>query len=188
MAAAREALRRRQPEIAAGQRVFVDETWVKTNMVRSHGRCKRGERLKAKVPFGRWKTFTLIAAIRNEGLFAPAIVHGPVNGEVFRLYVEDFLAPALRPGETVMMDNLGSHKSQAVAAAIKNRQAELEFLPAYSPDFNPIEPAIGQIKAHLRKSAARTPEALETATAEAIGKVLPQHCQHYFEQCGYTAT
>jgi transposase len=188
VAAARAALQARLADIEADKRVFVDETWIKTNMARSHGRAPRGKRLKAKVPFGRWKTMTLIAAIRTDGIFAPAIFDGPVDGAVFRAYAEQCLAPELKAEETVMMDNLASHKAQAIADAITAKKANLEFLPAYSPDFNPIEPALGQIKAHLRKAASRTMDTLETATAEAIAMVLPQHCKNYFIKCGYRPT
>jgi transposase len=181
-------LRAKQPELQADKLVFVDETWTKTNMTRRHGRCRRGLRLIAKVPNGRWRTTTLIAAMRRQGMFAPMVIDGPVNAQVFQAYTEQCLAPALRPGETVMMDNLGSHKGKAVAAAIAGRRANLDFLPAYSPDFNPIEPALGQIKAHLRKAAQRTAEGLSTATRKALDKVKPQHCANYFAAYGYGAT
>jgi transposase len=180
-------LRERQPELRADKLVFVDETWTKTNMTRRHGRCRRGQRLVAKVPHGRWHTTTLIAAMRRRGLFAPMVVDGPVNAAVFAAYTEQCLAPALRPGETVMMDHLSSHKGPAIAAAIANHRARLEFLPKYSPDLNPIEPAFGQIKAHLRKAARRTPEGLIAATASALHEVKAQHCTHYFAAYGYGA-
>ena len=180
-------MREKQPELPADKLVFVDETWTKTNMTRSRGRCPRGQRLIAKVPHGRWHTTTLIAAMRRRGVFAPMVVDGPVNAEVFAAYTEQCLAPALRPGETVMMDNLSSHKGPAIAEAIANHHASLEFLPKYSPDFNPIEPALGQIKAHLRKAARRTPEALMAATASALHQVKAQHCANYFAAYGYGA-
>lgn len=180
-------MRERQPELPAGKLVFIDETWTKTNMTRTHGRCPRGQRLIAKVPHGRWRTTTLIAAMRCGGIFAPMVVDGPVNAEVFAAYTQQCLAPALRPGEIVMMDNLSSHKGPIIAATIADHQASLDFLPKYSPDLNPIEPALGQIKAYLRKAARRTPEGLMAATASAIQKVKPQHCANYFTAYGYGA-
>jgi transposase len=187
VAQARQALRERQPELPANKLVFVDETWTKTNMTRTHGRCPRGHRLIAKVPHGRWRTTTLIAAMRHGGVFAPMVVDGPVNAEVFTAYTEQCLAPALQPGDTVMIDNLSSHKGPAIAKAIADCHANLEFLPKYSPDLNPIEPAFGQIKAHLRKAARRTPEALIAATASALRQIKPQHCANYFTAYGYGA-
>ena len=187
VARARQALREKQPELPADKLVFVDETWTKTNMTRTHGRCRRGQRLIAKVPHGRWQTTTLIAAMRRSGVFAPMVVDGPVNAEVFAAYTEQCLAPALRPGDTVMMDNLSSHKGPAIATVIAGRQASLDFLPKYSPDLNPIEPALGQIKAHLRKAAKRTPDGLILATADALRAVKPQHCANYFTAYGYGA-
>lgn len=126
--------------------------------------------------------------MRCEGLFAPMVIDGPINAEAFKAYAEQCLAPHLRPGETVMMDNLTSHKGQAVAKAIAERKARLEFLPAYSPDLNPIEPALGQIKSHLRKAAKRTVSGLWDATGEAIAKVKPKHCANYFAAHGYGST
>jgi len=181
-------LREKQPELPANQLVFVDETWTKTNMTRTHGRCPRGQRLIAKVPNGRWQTITLIAAMRRSEVFAPMVVDGPVNAEVFTAYAEQCLGPALRPDDIVMLDHLSSHKGAAIDKAITDRNASLEFLPKYSPDLNPIEPAFGQIKAHLRKAARRTPEALMAATATAIQEVRPQHCANYFTAYGYGAT
>jgi transposase len=180
-------LREKQPDLPAHKLVFVDETWTKTNMTRTHGRGRRGQRLIAKVPHGRWHTTTLIAAMRRSGVFAPMVVDGPVNAEVFAAYTEQCLVPALRPGETVMMDNLSSHKGPAIAEAIANHHASLEFLPKYSPDLNPIEPALGQIKAHLRKAARRTPAGLMAATASALQEVKAQHCANYFTAYGYGA-
>jgi transposase len=181
-------LRERQPELPANKLVFVDETWIKTNMTRTHGRCPRGQRLIAKVPHGRWQTTTLIAAIRRNEVFAPMVVDCPVNAEIFTAYAEQCLAPALRPGEIVMVDHLSSHKGAPIAKAIADRHASLEFLPKYSPDLNPIEPAFGQIKAYLRKAARRTPEALIAATALALRQVKAKHCANYFSAYGYGAT
>jgi transposase len=165
--------------------VFIDETWLKTNMTRSHGRCRRGQRLVAKVPQGRWITTTFFAAMRHSEIFAPMVIEGPVNTAVFTAYAEQCLAPQLKPGDIVVLDNLGSHKGQAAARAIAKANATLEFLPAYSPDFNPIEPALGQIKSHLRKAAKRTTKTLWNAAGKAIAKVTPEHCANYFHSYGY---
>jgi len=115
-------------------------------MTRAHGRCPRGERLVAKAPFGRWRTLTFLAALRCDGLTAPCVIDGPINGASFRAYVEQVLLPVLAPGDIVVMDNLGSHKGRAVRAAIRAAKAKLLFLPAYSPDLNPIEQAFAKIK------------------------------------------
>src|SRR6202044_3291465 len=110
---------------------------TKTNMTRAHGRCARGQRLVAKAPFGKWRTLTFLAALRCDGLTAPCVIDGPINGASFRAYVEQVLAPILAPGDIVVMDNLGSHKGRAIRAAIRAAKAKLFFLPAYSPDLNP---------------------------------------------------
>ena len=125
-------------------------------MTRAHGRCPRGERLVAKAPFGRWRTLTFLAALRCDGLTAPCVIDGPINGVSFRAYVEQVLVPALAPGDIVVMDNLGSHKGRAVRAAIRAAKAKLFFLPAYSPDLNPIEQTFAKMKTLLRKTDART--------------------------------
>jgi transposase len=149
-------------------------------MTRAHGRCPRGERLVAKAPFGRWRTLTFLAALRCDGLTAPCVIDGPINGVSFRAYVEQVLVPALAPGDIVVMDNLGSHKGRAVRAAIRAAKAKLFFLPAYSPDLNPIEQAFAKMKTLLRKADART-----------IGDLLdcftPTECANYFTNAGYAS-
>src|SRR5256885_5831023 len=139
--------------------VFIDETWAKTNMTRRHGRCPRGARLVAKVPHGRWRTLTFLAALRCDRIAAPCVIDGPINGETFLAYVEQVLVPTLKPGDIVIMDNLGSHKGQAVRRAIRAAGAKLFFLPPYSPDFNPIEQVFAKLKTLLRKAQERTVEA-----------------------------
>jgi transposase len=136
--------------------VFIDETWASTNMARTHGRAPRGERLRAAIPHGHWKTTTFVAGLRNSGMIAPMVLDGPINGELFLAYVEQILVPELRVGDIVIMDNLGSHKSARVPAAVAAAGASLLFLPPCSPDFNPIEQAFAKLKAMLRKAAART--------------------------------
>ena len=131
--------RKYQSRLDPKRLVFIDETWAKTNMTRTHGRALRGERLHAKAPFGKWHTLTFLAALRHDRLDAPWLIDGPINGERFRLYVEQVLVPTLNPGDIVIMDNLGSHKGKAVRRAIRDAGARLLLLPKYSPDLNPIE-------------------------------------------------
>jgi DDE superfamily endonuclease len=137
VAQARKEWRETQPSLKAAKLVFIDETWAKTNMVRVRGRCERGTRLIDTTPHGHWKTSTFIAALREDGLVAPAVFGGAINGDLFLCYVEQVLAPTLRTGDIVVMDNLSSHKKPAVRQAIEAVGATLKFLPAYSPDLNP---------------------------------------------------
>ena len=169
----------------ADRLIFLDETWAKTNMARTHGRCRRGARLKAKVPHGHWKTMTFVAALRCDGITAPAVIDGPINGRIFRAYVEQFLAPTLRPGDIVVMDNLGSHKGQAIRRAIEGRGAMLVFLPPYSPDFNPIEQAFAKLKALLRKAAERSIPAVWKRIGSLLDLFSPDECRRYFRNAGY---
>ena len=145
-----------QGRIDPARLVFIDETWTKTNMAPLRGWAPRGERLKASVPHGHWKTMTFLAALRCDRVEAPWLLDGPIDGDSFRLYVERVLVPTLRPGDIVFMDNLGSHKSAAVRQAIRAAGARLFFLPKYSPDLNPIEMLFSKLKHWLRKAAART--------------------------------
>ena len=135
--------------------VFIDETWTKTNMAPLRGWGPLGQRLPAKVPHGRWTTMTFLAALRHDRVDAPWLLEGPINGESFRLYVEQVLIPTLQPGDIVVMDNLGSHKSSAVRRALRAVGAKLFFLPKYSPDLNPIEMLFSKLKHGLRKAARR---------------------------------
>jgi len=154
-------------------------------MARLRGRAPRGERLRSALPHGHWKTTTFIGGLRLSGMDAPMVIDGPVNGEIFLAYVEQVLVPSLRPGDIVIMDNLGSHKSAAVRLAIEAAGAELRFLPPYSPDFNPIENAFAKLKSLLRKAAERTRDGLWDAVARAIDKFTPQECANYFTAAGY---
>jgi putative transposase len=176
---------RYQDRIDPSRLVFIDETWTKTNMAALRGWAPRGQRLKAKVPHGRWKTQTFLAALRHDRLDAPWLLDGPINGESFRLYVEKELVPALRPGDIVILDNLGSHRGKAVRRAIRAAGAKLFFLPKYSPDLNPIEQLFAKIKHHLRKAAARTADAVCHAIAQILEIVTPQECRNYFANAGY---
>ena len=154
-------------------------------MARLRGRARRGERLRASLPHGHWRTTTFVAGLRLDGIAAPMVIDGPINGEIFRVYVERVLAPTLGPGDIVIMDNLGSHKGAGVRAAIEAAGAELRFLPPYSPDFNPIENAFSKLKALLRKAVARTRDALWTAVADALDAFSPTECANYFTAAGY---
>jgi transposase len=162
--------------------------WAKTNMTRIHGRCARGQRLVAKAPFGKWRTLTFLAALRCDGLTAPCVIDGPINGMSFRAYVEQVLAPILKPGDIVVMDNLGSHKGRAIRAAIRAAKAKLFFLPAYSPDLNPIEQAFAKMKTLLRKADARTIDDTWRTLGALLDCFTPTECANYFINAGYAST
>lgn len=165
--------------------MFIDETWTKTNMTALRGWSLRGQRLRAKVPYGHWQTMTFIAALRHDRVEAPWLLKGPINGDCFRTYVDKVLVPTLRPGDIVVLDNLGSHKSQAVRRAIRAAGAKLLFLPKYSPDLNPIEQLFAKVKHGLRKAAKRTFEAVSDAIADVLVTVTPQECSNYLAKSGY---
>ena len=154
-------------------------------MARTHGRARRGERLRVAVPHGHWKTTTFVAGLRNSGMIAPMVLDGPINGELFQDYVDQVLVPELHPGDVVVMDNLGSHKGAGVRAAIEAVGASLLYLPPYSPDFNPIENAFAKLKAMLRKAAARTVGALWKVIGRTIETFTPRECANYFAAAGY---
>lgn len=174
-----------QGRIKAGRLVFIDETWTKTNMAPLRGWAARGTRLAAKVPHRRWKTMTFLAALRRDRIEAPWLIDGPINGERFRLYVEEVLVPTLREGDIVIMDNLGSHKGQAVRRAIRAAGARLLFLPKYSPDLNPIEQVFAKLKHLLRKAAERSADAVCNRIGQLLDAFTPQECQNYFINSGY---
>ena len=167
--------------------LFLDESAVNTAMVRDCGRCPRGERLVASAPAGLWQTRTLVAAIGLDGVVAPMVIDGPLNGELFAQYVEASLVAELEPGMIVIMDNLPVHKSKRVADAIAAVGCTRVFLPPYSPDYNPIENMWSKAKALLRAAAARTFEAVVDATGEALRSITPEDCDGYFRHCGYDA-
>lgn len=169
----------------AARLVFIDETWAKTNMARRYGRSNRGQRLVAAVPHGHWNTTTFVAGLRHDGITAPLVIDGTMNGEIFRAYVEQFLAPTLSPGDIVVMDNLGSHKVAGVRQAIEAKGARLLYLPPYSPDLNPIEQAFAKLKALLRKAAARSIEALWIAIGTVLDHFSPTECANYLANSGY---
>ena len=147
----------------------------------------RGHRVTGKAPFGRWKTMTFIAALRQDGIAAPCLFDGPVNGEVFLAWVKESLVPTLKPGQIVIMDNLGSHRGKAVRQAIRQAGAKLLFLPKYSPDLNPIEQVFSKLKHLLRKAQTRSYDAILAAIAEILGAFTPQECRNYLKNCGYEA-
>jgi len=165
--------------------VFIDETWASTNMARTHGRAPRGERLRAPIPHGHWKTTTFVAGLRSGGIVAPMVLDGPIDGHSFQAYVDQVLAPELRPGDVVIMDNLGSHKGAGIRPAIEAAGASLLYLPPYSPNFNPIENAFAKLKALLRREAARTVDALWTAIGRLIDLITPAECSNMFAAAGY---
>lgn len=185
MQAEREAWREAQSELDASQLVFLDETWLSTNMARRYGRCAKGERLKAAIPYGLWKTSTFLAGLCHDGLIAPLVLDGPIDGDSFCAWVEQFLAPALRPGQIVVMDNLASHKVPGVRHAIEAVGAHLLHLPRYSPDFNPIEQLFAKLKALLKKAAARTVDDLAAAVADILRTLRPAECRNYLLNAGY---
>ena len=181
----RRVWRARQPALDPTRLVFIDETGANTKMARLRGRCRRGQRLVAAVPHGHWKTMTFIAGLRHDGITAPFVVDRPMNGVIFRLWVERCLVPTLAHGDIVVMDNLSSHKIAGVREAIEAAGAKLAYLPAYSPDFNPIEQFFAKLKAMLRKAAVRTIDELWRAIGHIINTVTPNECVNYFANSGY---
>lgn len=180
---------RRQPRMRRrpGRLVFIDETSVNTKMTRLRGRARRGQRLKASAPFGKWGTQTFIAGLRCDGLTAPWVIPGAMDRDAFDTCVETQLAPTLRRGDIVILDNLSVHKSARAEAALRARGAWMLFLPQYSPDLNPIEMAFAKLKAHLRKAAARTFDALIDAIGNICHLYQPDECWNYFKVAGYAS-
>jgi transposase len=182
----RASWRKHQPQIGIERLVFIDETWTKTNMAPLRGWCRKGQRLVTHVPHGHWKTMTFIAALRHDRIDAPCVFDGPINGESFLHYVEQILKPRLKPNDIVIMDNLGSHKSDAVRNIIRSVGAKLFFLPPYSPDLNPIEQAFSKIKHGLRKAKERTIEGLWKRIGTLIPTLTKDECNNYFINAGWT--
>ena len=165
--------------------VFIDETWASTAMARLRGRALKGERLRAGIPHGHWKTTTFVAGLRLTGMVAPMVLDGPINRDAFLTYVNQVLVPELTPGDIVVMDNLSSHKGAGAREAIEAAGATLLYLPPYSPDFNPIENAFAKLKALLRKAAERSVDGLWTAIGRLIDLFTPSECANYFTAAGY---
>jgi transposase len=183
--ARREAWFESQLDLDPERLVFIDETWTTTNMARKCGREQKGERLRASVPHGHWKTTTFIGGLRCDRMTAPMVLDGPVNGQWFQAYVDQVLVPTLSPDDIVIMDNLGSHKGAGVRKAIEAAGATLLYLPPYSPDFNPIEKAFSKLKALLRKAAERTVDALWDRIGLLLKEFSPTECANFFAAAGY---
>lgn len=167
--------------------VFLDETSVKANMTRLRGRSAVGERLSGTTPFGRWKTQTFIAGLTCEALIAPWVIEGAMDRVAFDIYVETQLAPALSPGTVVILDNLSTHRSPKAAEILNVHGCWMLFLPAYSPDLNPIEMAFSKLKAHLRRIGARTYDTLIRALGDICGIFDPHECRSFFKAAGYAS-
>jgi transposase len=165
--------------------VFLDETAATTAMTRLYGWGPRGARLIDAVPHGHWRTTTFLAGLRGEGVIAPLVVDGPVTGAVFRAYIEQMLAPTLRGGDVVVMDNVATHRVSGIREAITAAGASLLYLPSYSPDLNPIEQLFAKLKARLRQAAARSREALWAAIASLLDTLTPAECRNYLANSGY---
>ena len=165
--------------------VFIDETAASTNMTRRYGRGARGERLVCKVPHGHWKTSTFVAGLRHNRVTAPFLLDGPMNGPTFLAYVQQILAPTLKPGDIVITDNVGVHKVAGVREAIETRGAMLLYLPPYSPDLNLIEQFFSKLKAVLRKAAARSIESLWAVIGSCLADFSPRECAAYLTNAGY---
>jgi transposase len=151
------------------------------------GWCRRGDRLKAKVPHAHWQTMTFLAALRHDRIAAPCVFDGPINGASFLAWVEQSLVPTLSPGDVVIMDNLGSHKGRAIRAALRSVGAKLLFLPPYSPDLNPIEQVFAKLKTLLRKARSRTVEATWRRIGELLPRFAPAECANYLADAGYAS-
>ena len=167
--------------------VFIDEPSVNTNMARPYARGPKGERIVGRVPFGAWKTLTFVAALRCDGMTAPMVIGGAMNGEAFLAYVRQCVAPTLERGDIVVMDNVATHKVEGVREAIEAAGATLRYLPPYSPDLNPIELSFSALKAYLRKFAERTEETLRRRIGRFVRNLQPRACANFFAHDGYAA-
>ena len=185
MARRRRRWRSWQANLDPRRLVFIDETWIKTNMTPLRGWGPKGERVRGFAPHGHWQTLTFLGALRCDGLFAPCVFDGPINGECFRAYVEQQLVPVLRPGDIVIMDNLGSHKSAALRRIIRGVGARLWYLPPYSPDLNPIEQAFAKIKHWMRIAQKRTLDDTWRHIGDLVSAIQPSECSNYFANAGY---
>jgi len=183
--AQRQAWFEGQIDLEPERLIFIDETGASTKMARRYGRAPKGERCRASIPHGHWKTTTFVAGLRLSGMTVPCVLDGPMTGAAFLAYVEQMVAPTLKPGDIVIMDNLPAHKAGGVRAAIEAVGATLLYLPPYSPDFNPIEMAFAKLKALLRGVAARTIPALWQTIAAALDRFTPHEGQNYFIAAGY---
>ena len=167
--------------------VLIDETGIATDLIRRYGRSVRGARVHDHAPYGRWQTYTCVAALRLEGMTAPGVIDGPMDHDSFLAYVEQILVPTLRPGDLVVLDNLSAHRGEDIRLAIAGAGATLRFLPPYSPDFNPIELCFAKLKAILRAARPRTFDAVCEVIAASLGRFVSDECARYFRHCGYRA-
>ncbi len=165
--------------------MFVDECGVATDMARRYGRAKGGRRARGAVPYGRWHRLTVLGALTVGGVAACLAIPGAADTDVMAAFVEQVLAPALKPGQVVVLDNLSVHRAPVVRRLVEAAGCTLRFLPPYSPDLNPIEPAWSKLKARMRADAARTVDALYDALAGAVGAITPADARGYFRHCGY---
>lgn len=187
MARRRAQWKKYQTRVDPTRLVFIDETSAKTNMARPRGWGRRGQRLVAKLPHGHWKTLTFVAALRHDRLAAPCLFRGPINARSFTAYVEQALVPTLRPGDLVVMDNLGSHKGEAVRRAIRAAGAKLFFLPPYSPDLNPIEQVFAKLKSLLKLAEPRAVPTTSDTIAHILDCFSPTECANYLSNSGYAS-
>ncbi len=183
----RDRWQRASHQLDPARLVFIDETWIKTNMAPIRGWGPKGERLVGFAPDGRWRTLTFLAALRADALTEPCVFDGPINGAMFQAYVEQFLAPSLKPGDIVVLDNLGSHRGKAVRSAILDVGAKLAFLPPYSPDLNPIEQVFAKIKHWLRMAGERSLEAIHDEVARLVQGIPAWECANYLRNAGYAS-
>ena len=188
MAEARAAWKANQARLDPTKLIFIDETGANTTFTRLRGRCPKGKRLICKTPWGHWKTTTFTCGLRCDGLVAPWVLDGPMDGEAFLVYVRKVLSPALREGDIVVIDNLSSHHVQGVREAIEARGARLLYLPPYSPDLNPIEMAFAKFKTLLRKAAKRTRDSLWDQIGQIFKQFTPEECANFIKHAGYAST
>jgi transposase len=188
VAEARIAWKTGQSSLDPSKLVFIDETGTSTNMARLRGRGKRGRRVIGRVPWGHWKTMTFVAGLRQDGITAPFVIDCAMNGAIFVEYVRQCLAPTLKPGDIVVMDNLPAHKIGQIREIIEAAGAELRYLPPYSPDLNPIEQAFSKLKAHLRKAQERSLDRLWQRIGKLIPRFNPSECANFFANAGYART
>jgi transposase len=182
---AREAFRTVLATQKAEDLVFVDESGVTTKLTRLYGRAPKGQRVPEAVPHGRWKVTTILGALGTAGMQAGMTIETSTDADIFQVFVEQVLGPTLRAGQVVVMDNLSAHKQERVRELIEARGCQLRYLPPYSPDLTPIEPAWSKVKAYLRAVKARTQEALEAGVSAALKTITAQDARSYFGHCGY---
>lgn len=185
VAQARQDWAREQSGLDLHHLVFLDETWAGTNMTPTRGRAPVGSRCIGYAPYGHWKTTTLVCALRCDGLAAPWVIDGPINGEIFRVWVQRVLVPTLKPGDIVVLDNLSAHKVAGIAEAIQAAGAQVRYLPPYSPDYNPIEQVFSKLKTLLRRAARRVIEELWVTIGDLLYLFAADECERFIRHAGY---